>query len=72
MPIPRSTALPRVHAVATTVFTVWRAIVTRLPVQRAITDPCRLDDRLLRDIGLTRADLMTAQRIGRPRKTTDP
>ena len=50
--------LPRRPTVATAIATVWHAFVTRLPRRRAITEPHHLDDRLLRDIGLTRADLM--------------
>ncbi len=44
---------------ATVIATAWRAIVTRLPKRRAITEPHHFDDRLLRDIGLTRTDLMS-------------
>ena len=53
------TTLPRRPTVATAIGTAWRAIVTRLPKRRAPTEPHHFDDRLLRDIGLTRTDLMS-------------
>ncbi|MBP2316799.1 DUF1127 domain-containing protein [Azospirillum soli] len=53
------TTLPLNPTVTTVIATAWRAIVTRLPRRRTITEPHHLDERLLRDIGLTRADLMS-------------
>ncbi|WP_114858727.1 DUF1127 domain-containing protein [Azospirillum brasilense] len=35
---------------------------------RRVATPDRLDDRLLRDIGVSRSDLMAAERLTRPSK----
>lgn len=62
--IPRipGTTLPRSLALA--VLAVCHAVTPR----PRPTDPHRFDDRLLRDIGVSRADLMAASRLGRSRR----
>lgn len=56
-------ALPR--SLAATVLAVRRAVTPRR--RPCPADPQRVDDRLLRDIGLSRTDLMSASRLGRSR-----
>ncbi|MBP2291737.1 hypothetical protein [Azospirillum rugosum] len=54
-------ALPR--SLALGVLAVCRAVTPRRRPRPA--DPHRFDDRLLRDIGVSRTDLMSASRLGR-------
>ena len=64
------TALPRIALWV--ILIAVRALVRCLFWPRATTDVHRIDDRTLRDIGLSRADLMAGGRLdhGRPGRRT--
>ena len=68
--VPRRRDRPS-RTIAATFLSVCRAIVARFPMQRAVTDLYRTDDRLLRDIGLTRSDVMAASRLSQSCKDSD-
>ncbi|WP_448208728.1 DUF1127 domain-containing protein [Azospirillum sp. sgz302134] len=68
--LPSTLARPK--SIALAVLALVLALFRSLPRQRAITDLHRVDDRLLRDIGLTRADILAATRLGRRTDGADP
>ncbi|QCO18922.1 DUF1127 domain-containing protein (plasmid) [Azospirillum brasilense] len=47
-----------------------RKLMERRPRRTAVS-PDRLDDRLLRDIGVSRSDLMAAERLKKPHRRRD-
>lgn len=60
-------ALPR--SIAMTILAVCRTMVLRRAKPPCLTDLHRIDDRTLRDIGVSRTDLMAASRLGRTRRS---
>jgi uncharacterized protein YjiS (DUF1127 family) len=68
---PPRTALPRRHAVGAwlvrAVTGLAAAIAREVRVRRAMRDLAMMDEHMLRDIGLTRAEIGHATRFGRRR-----
>ncbi|MDQ2103421.1 DUF1127 domain-containing protein [Azospirillum isscasi] len=65
--LPKSLA----DALLGTLLGVCRRLKGRRARRWAAGAPDRLDDRLLRDIGVSRSDLMAAERLGHPRRNAE-
>ncbi|MBK3737347.1 DUF1127 domain-containing protein [Azospirillum brasilense] len=64
LPVVRAFGATLPKSLASALLGTVRKLMERR-TQRAAT-PDRLDDRLLRDIGVSRSDLMAADRLGKP------